>query len=424
MCARDPGVVALARAAYTRETVLKLRRLKIDRFRNVAPGTELHFDDGVNVVLGKNGTGKTSLLALISAVCRWDFKDYQQESLSFQVVFTGGKADFSASFSFLLSDGRSQWEYGIAHGTTVVRGTDVQTVFQSPRESLTGAAVSPFEPALLVRLENTFRPLNWRGLAHFAAFRLDEANETFVALTSGGADGAKAVIGSVVPPVDTWVFPDLPNVRFERPGLEFMPFSLVEIAGRSLGSDAEDPRVSLPETWAKLLGFDGLQWRPVVLESTPPTAAEVFPPRRVRLGRFSFRATRRDGSWVSHERLSYGQRRMLAVLWYLETNGRLLIADELVNGLHHEWIEAVVGMLSDRQAFLTSQNPLLFDFLKVQSAEQVERMFVMCESSEDERGSVTLRWRNMTADEARSFYEELAVGADFVSEVLLRRGLW
>lgn len=115
---------------------------------------------------------------------------------------------------------------------------------------------------------------------------------------------------------------------------------------------------------------------------------------------------------------------MLAVLWYLETNGRLLIADELVNGLHHEWIEAVVGMLSDRQAFLTSQNPLLFDFLKVQSAEQVERMFVMCESSEDERGSVTLRWRNMTADEARSFYEELAVGADFVSEVLLRRGLW
>jgi recombinational DNA repair ATPase RecF len=43
---------------------LRLRRLKIEKFRNVVPGTELVFGDGMNVLLGRNGTGKTTLLQL------------------------------------------------------------------------------------------------------------------------------------------------------------------------------------------------------------------------------------------------------------------------------------------------------------------------------------------------------------------------
>ena len=54
--------------------MVKLKRLKIDQFRNVTPGTELRFRDTFNVLLGKNGTGKTTLLNLIVSVLSWDFE--------------------------------------------------------------------------------------------------------------------------------------------------------------------------------------------------------------------------------------------------------------------------------------------------------------------------------------------------------------
>jgi len=49
-----------------------LQRLKVHRFRNVRPGTELAFSEHMNVLLGRNGTGKTTLLDLISVVLRSD----------------------------------------------------------------------------------------------------------------------------------------------------------------------------------------------------------------------------------------------------------------------------------------------------------------------------------------------------------------
>src|SRR5678810_540074 len=57
----------------------RLTRLKINRFRNVTPGTELRFDDGINVLLGRNGTGKTTLLELICALVGGDLDAYKHE---------------------------------------------------------------------------------------------------------------------------------------------------------------------------------------------------------------------------------------------------------------------------------------------------------------------------------------------------------
>ena len=43
----------------------RLKKLVIHRYRHVKPGTTLVFDDTWNVIVGKNGTGKTTLLKLI-----------------------------------------------------------------------------------------------------------------------------------------------------------------------------------------------------------------------------------------------------------------------------------------------------------------------------------------------------------------------
>jgi recombinational DNA repair ATPase RecF len=53
--------------------MIKLRRLKVVKFRHVVPGTELRFDDGINLVHGDRATGKTTLLTLLSMVCRGSF---------------------------------------------------------------------------------------------------------------------------------------------------------------------------------------------------------------------------------------------------------------------------------------------------------------------------------------------------------------
>jgi hypothetical protein len=73
------------------QTGARLKRLRIDRFRNVAPGTELVFHDGFNVLLGQNGTGKTTLLNLIAAVVRCDFSALRDTdfALVYELSFSG-----------------------------------------------------------------------------------------------------------------------------------------------------------------------------------------------------------------------------------------------------------------------------------------------------------------------------------------------
>jgi hypothetical protein len=49
-----------------------------------------------------------------------------------------------------------------------------------------------------------------------------------------------------------------------------------------------------------------------------------------------------------------------------------------VNGLHHRRIATSIEAIGQRQAFLTSQNPLLLDYIPIASADEVRRSFVLC----------------------------------------------
>lgn len=138
---------------------------------------------------------------------------------------------------------------------------------------------------------------------------------------------------------------------------------------------------------------------------------------------FAFSFTFEDGSIITHDLLSYGQKRLLAFLYYAAANPDIVIADELVNGLHYDWIEACLKAIRDRQAFLTSQNPVLLDFLPFQSAEEVQRTFILCRR-EVKDGHVQLSWQNMSAQSAESFFRSYKTEALQVSEILRARGLW
>jgi hypothetical protein len=137
---------------------------------------------------------------------------------------------------------------------------------------------------------------------------------------------------------------------------------------------------------------------------------------------FSFK--RANGTTLDQDLLSYGQKRLLTFFYYLTVHDTFVIADELVNGLHHRWIDACMSAIGDRQAFLTSQNPLLFDYIPdFESAAQLQSCFITCKT-EVVDGSEELVWQNMSEDDADRMFDSYRAEIQPLGEILITRGLW
>ena len=143
-------------------------------------------------------------------------------------------------------------------------------------------------------------------------------------------------------------------------------------------------------------------------------------------GNISFLFTLPGGSQITQDALSYGQKRLLAFLYYVACNDEIIIADELVNGMHYDWIEACINEIGDRQAFLTSQNPLLLDFLSFASPEEVQKSFIQCSHAPrpDGQGRAQFAWHNLSDEDAATFFRAYEAGVQHVSEILKTKGMW
>jgi AAA domain, putative AbiEii toxin, Type IV TA system len=168
----------------------------------------------------------------------------------------------------------------------------------------------------------------------------------------------------------------------------------------------------------RLFGFDGGEMYLRLLKKDVEDTRET-----VTYGNFFFRFTVEHEYVIVQDALSYGQKRLLSFLYYIAANDDIIIADELVNGMHYDWIEACLDEISDRESFLTSQNPLLLDFLPFESPEEVQKSFILCSLAKAEHRSQMV-WKNMPEEEARSFFRSYKTKALQVSEILRSSGLW
>ncbi|MFT5431673.1 MAG: hypothetical protein ACI9OJ_002370 [Myxococcota bacterium] len=57
---------------------MHLNWLEIHQYPRVAPGTKLIFDRGINMAVGKNGTGKTTLLELVAMIASGDLSPFER----------------------------------------------------------------------------------------------------------------------------------------------------------------------------------------------------------------------------------------------------------------------------------------------------------------------------------------------------------
>jgi len=455
-------------------THLKLRRLKIHKWRNVLPGAELHFGDGIHALLGKNGTGKTTLLKLISMCVRGNFSELRSEdfSIEYELHFSHYKVSFSITnesselapahevlANFTARDQASAslaepnyWFRlvlsGVQNMPIHIEGTRTDLTFNKKREDSFGPGfVSPFRPDVFARLAFAMSVIPTNGdeslprtvpskikmqdgvrlfvkasllLDSMSPFRFDEASGLLHAL-EGSRDERYADVPPLeftIVPLEPWLVagsqqwvPSELQDFLERPDGK-QPFPLTEITVTS--SD-----LPILQKWVTLAGFEK-----VILSLSLQKKLKVGQDKDGYVfGKCKFFIQLRNGDIISHDQLSFGQRRLLAFLYYTACNPDVIVADELTNGLHHEWIEACVDELQKRQSFVATQNPLLIDYLPVNSPKDAETAFIQCRLIEKD-GKQWMDWRNTTPEEAERFWKTYETGVQFINEILRTDGLW
>lgn len=419
-----------------------LRRLKIVKLFGVAP-TELVFCNEFNVLLGKNATGKTTLLRVIEAIVSDNFKEildrFNEVIIEFEIerVMTNGKRRL-ATFQLDVTkpterpggDDRSEPKARDAlrvHGTLrVVSDGNVELFSSRGALSIVGAdgedlridANTILRPQYLWGMIQEFRNdeagsfnrPDWEWWPANMFGRFDEALDVYRKLVAGSITvfmpdkGGQARVSGTM--LSRTVVADVKKRIRETPSLADQTF--LQFSGDSIAPLAEA---------ANLFGFSTTE---VILLGSASTA--VPGGKRISFGQTELVFKDSEGNWEFGDQLSFGQRRMLAFMFYWhETSGAPAVLDELVNGLHHEWVDRSIGMLRDRQCFYASQNPLLLDELRFRSIEEVERTFVVC-SRTNQRGPMT--WAPLTKKQATSLWRSHKAGVQHVHEILRDEGLW
>lgn len=415
--------------------MVRLTRLRIDRFRNVKAGTDLRFGPTFNVLLGKNATGKSTLLDLIAAVTNDNLAPYANEEGGFDLTWWVEHGDYQVqvearrtpvSASLPLDAVQRDQEFDEAW-TVVVRIGGIE-VGRAELSGTRGVWKVPGNPDVL-----------FEGRGPFTGYRGSE-RVLWAALGAAPRPTARPGTEGIVPGHPAMVmFKSFESAgRFDEAtaSLDAITRSPFQIRSRGIQWEGWLPRVmqnaAVMRSVAKFSGLPGLNQIPALLGFT---GAEIHPRLLTRSeegenGTSQYAGLdclfqRADGSQISHELLSFGQKRLFAFLWYLEIKKELpVVADELLNGLHHDWIQICFDRLQDRQSFLATQHPFLLDHIPIESADAARSTFVRCSLEPGPDGRQQMVWRNLDEEEAERFFVAYRTGIQHVSEVLRSEGLW
>jgi len=438
-----------------------LKRLKLHQFRYIKPGTELMFTEHFNVLLGRNGTGKTTLLDLLSMVVRSDFSALREEEFDIEYEYTHESGTAQVRFANKLklpspTSLTNKSAIALREGGTprryqpyVVVKLRLDRIEDNPDVEIEvdGAAihwrksggsweklgsVDVFEVSSLVAFSEAIPPtdsqvmkaarilsgFNWSGRW---AYRFDESLGVFESVTEGDAGRMPKPGRAPAISLDMW----FDSGTGERSGpfvsqSVFIPYDYIPTRpqpGQSSAAVELASDVALAQ-FPALAGIKKMSMSLAVERGRQDADGFWWS-----FGHAELLFSGLGGAEFSHKFLSYGQKRLLAFLYYLDANDSFVIADELVNGMHHDWIRACLDQIGDRQSFLTSQNPLMLDYLPLESVEQVQKSFIQCRA-EVVDDTTQLVWSNLATEDAEELFADYQVGIQHVGEILRVRGLW
>lgn len=442
--------------------------MEIHRFRNVAPDTTIEFHPHFNVLLGRNGTGKTTLLRWLADLLSGDMSRWDHEPYDVELEIQGKEAQTRVRLKNEPMDIREQLPRRIRLGEAELaewvmerrgggeRELDMEVVTSKARFGIHGtpSQITVYQSGNVLFTRDSWpRHFGFFDVLQSSAYRgdpkdtkssevrrmlygaiwdlsasfrntcrFDEALGFFFRMvgseTSNGSGGAlhfeltrygesTSIGGSMPQDLASGILRQVAQLRKKK--LSSFSFHHAELP--------------FLDKAVELFGFSAASMEISVLEKKVEKVPGGDKLQSYRLGDTRFIFERHDGSSFTHDHLSYGQKRALAFLYYLASNPDFIVVDELVNGLHHAWIEACRDEIGERQALMTSQNPLLLDYLPIESPDDVRRCFILC-SSERKGDQEQLVWRNPTEEEADSFFSAYSAGIQHVGEILMDKGLW
>lgn len=396
------------------EPRLRLRKLVIHKFGDLLGPTELEFADGMNVVIGENGGGKSTLLRLIVELIHPQGHLLRQHGVDVEVSLAiaatnlyfrllverggdGGKpAPWSVTGHVETGGVMHEWSWG---SDRALKGTAVefrQPASAEPPAFPTWSWVIAGHPASGDAL---LRAL----VAAVSVVRMDEADRAFDELR-----GEFVEVGAHVTS-----FLSLGARGFQRDSWPLSP---------AAGALDEQRWSSTEEPWLLRLS-KALRAKDVVVKPGPTTRRADGLETCVSA---DLRVEWPDGSrGPAVSELSFGQKRLLALFWQLNVNKAApLISDELVNGFHHSWVGPVLDEIGDRQSIVAVQNPLLLDELSFDSADDARRAITLCRMKTLENGRRQWIWEKPSMEQAECLFEAWGHGMSYVSELLKREGLW
>ncbi len=421
--------------------MLRLKSIRIDKLRKVQPGTVLNFTGDTNLVLGKNGVGKTTLLDVIACAVKLDFSAFANEEVDVAVELVANEE--SSETTFVLSAkihhtkvtseqaqhppqivsvvelscrvGMSTFAIQIANGK-VAATEDARSIVQFDVNPIVYLSANPILETVVEAFEKIRKHLIKEN-------RIDTVNvfDTMVLLLNTRKAHARldesldviragmTKLGNIW--IDTTIFAMSENLSAPK------DFASALISGVTLASTeliATSENVDFFAEFARLVAVEL-----VTTKFYRQRVDDYGNERKLTFHNQNFFIIQKN-SELDFEQFSYGQKRLLAILQYLAVNQEIVVADEITNGLHHEWIKFIVKKLEGRQCFLTSQNPVLLDFLTFTSAAETKNRLIRCEHGLNG----TLIWRNLTDEEANDFYSSYETGMQHVGEIMRKQGLW
>ncbi|MFL5343952.1 MAG: ATP-binding protein [Hyalangium sp.] len=430
---------------------MKLHKLKIHKYRGVAPGTELTFSPTRNLVLGRNGTGRTTLLDLISIALCSDFSGliHEEFSLEYELAFPGMAIHVRA---------RNEQRSSTPKPESPAKDKAVLMPLRTPE------VVANLEPLIeaTLRLEAPAAEIVMRGDAsglycevngksayarsmHWSV--MDRSVWTLIFMVAqyidrDMKDRLKELLRRTFLLAPSrfdealGMFEHIGKIKYamEMQGAEVFPLGLMalptwmpawlreQVERKAPTSTLELTHDQMPQSFlakfTTLAGFTAGKFRVEVLEKRTYEDGG-----RVGFGQFSFGFTRSDGTELTQAQLGHGQRRLLSFLYYLDVNEDFVIADELANGLHPEWVAASLREIGVRQSFFTSQNPLLFEPFSFSTSDELRASFILCGVAlRDERERIV--WSQPTAETASKLFEAHRTGVHSLGELLRTHGLW
>ena len=430
---------------------MKLTKLQIHKYRGAAPGTELTFSASRSLVVGRNGTGRTTLLDLLSRVLCSDFSGLAHEefSLEYDLTFPGMKIHVRArneprpGGTESQGSPRERWE--LRRLRTPEAPVDLEPLIEATlRLEAPSSQVVVRADASGLYCEVDGQPGYSRSM-HWSV--LDRTVWTLIFMVAQylGQDVKERLkellrrtflLAPVRFDEALGMFDQIGNITYamEMQGDEVFPLGLMalptwmpawfrERVARTPLPDAfefshRDIEQNFLARFVAQAGFASGRLRVEVLEKRTYENGG-----RLGFGRFGFYFTRHDGTELTQAQLGHGQKRLLSFLYYLDVNEDFAIADELANSLHPQWVESCLREIGGRQAFLTSESPALFEHFSFSSAEELRAALILCGAGVQD-GREWLFWSNPTAELAPKLFEAHRAGHLPLGRLLQSHGLW